>query len=71
MNGDAVDDDASYAILLQISGNLRHRIEKLGSETDADRLIASQTKLRRLADRMPFDEHFDGPRKMHDRPALG
>jgi hypothetical protein len=55
--------------LLQVNGNLRHRIEKLGSELDEHRLTASQLKLRQLAKAMSFDEHFDGPPKRHDRPA--
>ena len=78
MSGDAVDEAANvpptdYALLLRIRGNLRHRIQRLGTETDANQLIESQKTLRRIAKQMPFGAprkvHFDGPRTVLDRPG--
>ena len=44
------DEIYEYVLLLVIKGNLRHRIEKLGTEKDEEELIMPQIKLRRIVE---------------------
>ena len=47
---DQCDEVYEYVLVLVIKGNLRHRIEKLGTEKDAGELNNPQIKLRRIAE---------------------
>ena len=47
--GTSCDHIYEYVLLLVIKGNLRHRIEKLGTEKTHEELNNPQFKLRRIA----------------------
>ena len=47
--GTSCDEIYEYVLLLVIKGNLRHRIEKLGTEKTDGELNNPQLKLRRIA----------------------
>ena len=50
MSCDQCDAIYNYVLLLVVKGNLRHRIEKLGTEKDEAELNDLQIKLRRIAE---------------------
>ena len=65
---DQCDEIYEYVLLLTVGGNLRHRIEKLGTDKEESELNNPQIKLRRIAEQQTQQWWELGEKNRCDRP---